>query len=168
MIFDVLKRRWLRKQQEKLSGQRRSSITSKPLSMVVLYDADAEKSTLFMEQWSRELGIQDYQMVGVTVDTKKQPVQDQLLVSMKSIQWAGGLADPALKELLDRHFDLQINLFEKRDDLKSYVAMALHSGITAGLASLPEDHYDLAIDVKPSQKELFIKELNKYLNIITK
>ena len=168
MIFDVLKRRWLRKQLEKLAGQHRSGTASKPSSMIVLYDADVEKSTLFMEGWQRELGINDCKLLGCTADTKRLPVNGDQLVSMKSIQWAGGIADPEFKKVLDKSYDLQINLFENADDLRSYIAMALNSKIKAGLASQPEDHYDLAIDVRHNQKDLFIKELNKYLNIITK
>ena len=168
MIFDVLKKRWLRKQQEKLSARRRNGTSSKLSSMIIIYDADVEKSTLFVEQWSRELGIEKYTVVGCTADHKKQAVNDQLLISMKSIKWSGGIADPVLKQLLEASYDLQINLFENKDDLKSYMALALDAKIKAGLASQPEDHYDIAVDVKPSQKELFIKELSKYLNIITK
>lgn len=168
MIFDVLKKRWLRKQQVKLSKESRRSSATKPLSMVVLYDADLEKSTLFMERWARELGIKKYESIGFKRVIDKEADQQQNFFNLKSLKWVGGIADPRLHKILNTKYDLQINFIDQLEDLPSYVALKLPSGIKAGLPSQSVDHYDIAIGVQRTQKELFIKELNKYLNIITK
>jgi hypothetical protein len=167
MIFDVLKSRWLRKEQDKIRKESRDRNPSIPSSMVLLYNADAEKSTIFIEQWAKELGIEKVTVLGFTKDSKAVSSADHIVLNCKTIKWTGGIADAHLTNVLDTKFDLQVNYFKEVGELHSYVALALRADFKVGFPSQATEQYDLAIDVPLDQKELFITELKKYLNIIT-
>lgn len=167
MIFDVLKSRWLRNEQDKIRKENRQRSAVKPSSMIVLYNADTEKSPTFMEDWAQDLGIQDIRLIGFTKNTQAVSNDERVFLNTRSIKRTGGIADPHLANLLDSKFDLQINYFIKSNELQSYVALAIQAGFKVGLPSQRMELYDLAIDVSLDQKELFQTELKKYLNIIT-
>jgi len=168
MIFNVFKSRWLRKQQEKLRKETRERPPGKRSSMVVLYDVELEKSTLFLEQWSKALGFKKLTVLGFTEDGKAVSTASRVMLNSKTIKWSGGIADPFLEDVLKSNYDLQINFFNPKEDLHNFVALALKATIKVGLPSQEQELYDLAIDVNMEQKDLFITELKKYLNIITK
>ncbi len=167
MIFDVLKSRWLRKQQERLRRDSRESLPKTPRSLIVLYDADVEQSTLFLEQWSNDLGIEKVTVVTFTKDVTAVSTPQVVVLNSKSIKWNGGIADQQLEEILNASYDLQINFFQRANDLQSFVALALRSGFKVGLPTQQKEHYDLSIDVELSEKQVFITELKKYIKIIT-
>ncbi|BAO55878.1 DUF6913 domain-containing protein [Nonlabens marinus] len=167
MIFDVLKSRWLRKEQDKIRKENRLRNASKPSSMVVLYNADAEKSTLFIEQWAKALGIEEVTLVGMTKDAQATSSANHIYLHSKSLKWSGGIADIHLENLLKSKVDLQINYFKEAEALIYYVALALRVDFKVGFPTQDVELYDLAIDTSLDQKELFIAELKKYLNIIT-
>jgi len=168
MIFDVLKNRWLRKQQEIYRGRQRDRQQSAPESMVVIYNADAEKSLEFADQWSKDLKIKDLTLIGFTTDKKAVSSDKNILLTPASLKWTGGIADDFLKKALETNFDLQINFYRTASDIPSFVAMALRSGFKVGFPSQDEEQYDLAIDVPLEKKDLFFTELKRYLNIIIK
>ncbi len=167
MIFDVLKSRWLRKEQDKIRKENRQRRASKPSSMVVLYDADKQKSTLFVEEWAKSLGIQKVTLVRMTKDASAISSPENIVLHSKSIKWAGGIADSHLENLLKSKFDLQINYFKEAETLASFVALALRADFKVGFPTQAAELYDLAIDTSLDQNELFLSELKKYLNIIT-
>jgi hypothetical protein len=166
MIFDVLKSRWLRKEQDKIRKESRDRKPTRPSSMVVLYNANAEKSTLFIQQWAKELGIEKVTVLGFTKDSKAVSSAEHIVLNSKTIKCLGGIADEHLKSVLDSKFDLQVNYYKEVDELHSYVALALRADFKVGFPSHASEQYDLAIDVSLDQKELFLTELKKYLNII--
>ncbi|WP_194852093.1 DUF6913 domain-containing protein [Nonlabens antarcticus] len=167
MIFNVLKSRWLRKQQDKLQKGTRDRKPTTPSSMVVLYNADAEKSILFLEKWAQDLGVKRLVTLGFTRDDKAVSTADSIMINSKTIKWSGGIADDSLSKVLTMQFDLQVNYFDEKDDLHHYLAMAINANFKVGIPRQSEEIYDLAIEVRLEQKETFIKELKKYLNIIT-
>ena len=167
MIFDVLKMRWLRKQQEIYRGRQRNRQPSAAESMVVLYDADANTSVDFFDQWSKDLKIKELILIGFTTDKKAVSTEKKIMLSPASLKWTGGIADEYLKKVLDANFDLQVNFYKTATEIPSFVAMALRSGFKVGFPSQDEEQYDLAIDASLEQKDLFFTELQRYLKIIT-
>ncbi len=168
MIFNVFKRLWLRKQTGILMQKERTGVIKKPQSMIVVYDADQEKSLDFIEQWRSYLDIERVQWLGFSKNDKKDFTIDNQCVTLKNIKWFGGLKTEEIQEFFQPDYDLQINFFDTVSPLNSYIATAINASLKVGLPEQHEAFYDLAIDASLEQKIIFIQELKKYLNIIIK
>jgi hypothetical protein len=167
MIFDVLKNRWLRKQQEIYRGRERDRRQSAPSSLVIIYDADAHTATDMFTQWTHDLKIKQPTLIGFTSDKNAISTEEKIMITPSSLKWTGGIADSKLKNILEQSFDLQINYYTHAPVMPSFVALALRSSLKVGFPSQEEEQYDLAIDTSLNQRELFFTELRRYLKIIT-
>jgi hypothetical protein len=90
------------------------------------------------------------------------------IITPKDFGWYGKIKSDELKTMLTNKYDLLIN-YSKVDNLYSnLLLLQCKVGFKAGFAHLDSRLYDLTIDCKSENLELFNKELKKYLTILTK
>ncbi|AZQ44014.1 DUF6913 domain-containing protein [Nonlabens ponticola] len=166
MIFDVLKHRWLRLEEQKIKQMGRDRSISSMDSAIVLYNTDEVPDLTVLKSWKELLTLKELTPVGFTSDKKAVARPNEVLLDEGAIKWSGGLASDDLKELLSKKFDLQINFLNHTTIMQSYVLHALHSKLKVGFPTQEESHYDIAIDVGMKDVDTFTRELKKYLTII--
>ncbi|MCC1484797.1 DUF6913 domain-containing protein [Winogradskyella immobilis] len=86
----------------------------------------------------------------------------------KDIGWKGKIKNIDLQSFIDETYDVLISYY-KEDilELNQVVAMS-KANFKVGISNADERLYDLIIDVKPKQFQLFKTEFVKYLNILNK
>lgn len=169
MIFNGIKRRWLRKELQKLQKREDRPSIKWPESLVVIYDAQHVTSQQSFYDWATELGIKKeaVTLIAYVSDKKKTTITGAHIIDRKLIKWSGGITDLEIKKLLQKSVDLQINYFDHQNDLLEYVSLAMHSGFKVSYGNGDESLYDLSINVPLKDYKGFIKELQKYLKILT-
>lgn len=168
MIFDVLKKRWLRKEFLKLENSSRERKLHMPKSLVIVFDANQVVDLKVFKEWAETLQIpvNNLTLLGFTKDAKKDVLDGATLFDKKLVKWSGGVSSLEFKEILERTYDLQINYYEKPSMMTRYVTFKLDSDFKVGYASHEEQSYDLAVNVPLTKQELFISEIAKYLKIL--
>lgn len=169
MIFNGIKRRWLRKEIQKLRKNQERPPIKWPQSLVVIYDGQQPVDTALFYHWAKELQIKKeaVSFIAYVNDIKKSTIEDALLVDRKLIKWSGGVSDASFKKLMNKSHDLQINYYDKKNDLLEYISLVLPSGFKVAYGDSDESLYDLSIGVKLKDYEAFLTELKKYLKILT-
>lgn len=170
MIFNGIKRRWLRKEIKKLQNLQDRPLIKWPESLVVIYDGQQISDFEPFYKWAKHLGIKKESVVLIAYvnDKIKSTIKGVYLIDRKLIKWSGGITDHDTKELLKSPFDLQINFYDKQNDLLEFISLALPSRLKVAYGA-PDDEslYDLSISVPLSDYNGFLKELQKYLKILT-
>ncbi|MEO9954419.1 MULTISPECIES: hypothetical protein [Nonlabens] len=168
MIFDVLKKRWLRKEFLKLENSLRERRPHWPKTLVVVFDAAQTSDIEIFKKWANTLHIpkENLTLLGFTKDTKKDSVEGAVLFDKNLVKWTGGISSEDFKNVLGKSYDLQINYFETPSVMTRYVSLKLDSGFKVGYPSHEECSYDLAVNVPLTNQELFISEIAKYLKIL--
>lgn len=169
MIFNGIKRRWLRKELQKLQKEQDRPSIKWPQSLVVIYDGLQVSDLSPFFKWAEELSIKKEAVTFIAYvnDKKKSTITDVHLIDRKLIKWSGGITDPETKKLLSKSFDLQINHFNTENDLLEYVSLALPSSLKVAYGSDNESLFDLSISVDLKDYKGLIIELKKYLKILT-
>ena len=169
MIFNGIKRRWLRKELYKLQNERQRPAIKWPQSLVILYDGQQVSNLEPFYNWAKELGIkkQAVTLIAYVVDKKKSSIKEAHLIDRKLIKWSGGITDDQISKLLKSSYDLQINFFNKQNELLDYTSLALPSAFKVAYGGDKESLFDLSISVPLDDYQGFIKELKKYLKILT-
>lgn len=168
MIFDVLKKRWLRKEFRKLEnslGERRQHW---PKTLVIVFDVNQVSDIKLFKKWAQTLHIpvENLTLLGFTKDAKNDSVEGAVLFDKNLVKWSGGISSVDFKKILSASYDLQINYFETPSIMTRYVSLKLNSGFKVGYPSHEECSYDLAVNVPLTNQELFISEIAKYLKIL--
>ncbi|MGJ8684137.1 MAG: DUF6913 domain-containing protein [Nonlabens sp.] len=169
MIFNGIKRRWLRKELVKLQNEQQRPSIKWPQSLVVLFDAQETKNFEPFYKWAQEIGIkkESVTLIAYVNDKKKSTIKGAHLIDRKLIKWSGGITDLETKKLIEQSFDLQVNHFKTQNDLLEYLSLALPSSLKAAYGNGEQTSFDLAIGVKLNDYNGFIQELKKYLKILT-
>ena len=146
-----------------------TAISSKKIKHVMVFlDAISEKDTIEKEVLALfNIAESDLEMV---VFQQKTVNEENLeaVITPKDFGWYGKINSEKLKTILTKKYDLLIN-YSKVDNLYSnLLLLQCKIGFRAGFKHLDNRFYDLLIDCKTNNLELFNKELLKYLKILKK
>lgn len=86
----------------------------------------------------------------------------------KDIGWKGKIKSIDLQTFIDTDYDVLICYYKENILELNQVAAMSKANFKVGISNTDERLFDLIIDVKPKQFELFKTEFNKYLNILNK
>ena len=172
MIFTGIKRKsnqlfFNKKVKELLAVEAESDSEKIKNVFIVLDDISLKEVTL--ANLKNNLGIQEKNIeILVFLQKKSKEKDDKQLFSSKDFGWYGKINNDILKNILTKKYDLLIN-YSKIDNLYNNVLLLhIKAAFKVGFASLDNRFYDLLIDCKSSDIELFNKELKKYLEILNK
>lgn len=168
MIFDVLKKRWLRKEFHKLENSCRERKQHWPKTLVIVFDANQISDIEIFKKWAitLQIPVENLTLLGFTKDANNDNLEGTVLFDKNLIKWSGGISSVDFKKILSASYDLQINHFESPSLMTRYVSLKLNSGFKVGYAFHEECSYDLAVNVPLTNQELFISEIAKYLKIL--
>lgn len=136
---------------------------------VLLYKDEFDNFEVF-NQYFKELNLSSpkHKVIAFTKDDKFESSQWETHFSPKDFGWKGKINSVDLQSFLDEPYDCLISYY-KKDVLELDLITALSKAkFKVGLNRGEERLYDLIIDIKPNDIEVFKEELKKYLNILNK
>ena len=169
MIFDILKRKWLREEYAKYDARKLERDIKWPQSLLVIVDTSKDQDVTVFEPWYQELGIsfQEVTIIGRCKNVKKSLVSDMDLVDSSFIKWTGGVTNNELAAVLDNPVDLLVNYFDLEDTLTHYLARRANAAFKVGFSHHSEELYDLGLSMPTNEPDVLINEITKYLKILT-
>ena len=153
----------------KLVDTRVPNLTSKKIESVgiILNTTEFDDFELFRDFFQElKLNPNKIKIIAFVEDHNLIESSIELLFSEKQIGWKGKIKDNSLQAFLNTNFDMLISYY-KNDNLELNLVSALSkANFKVGLSNQDERLYDLILDVKTNNFELFKKELIKYLTIL--
>ena len=153
----------------KLVDTRVPNLTSKKIESVgiILNTTEFDDFELFRDFFQElKLNPNKIKIIAFVEDHNLIESSIELLFSEKQIGWQGKIKDNSLQAFLNTNFDMLISYY-KNDNLELNLVSALSkANFKVGLSNQDERLYDLILDVKTTNFELFKKELIKYLTIL--
>jgi len=146
-----------------------SAISSKEIKhVIVILDDVSEKDKMKKEVLALfNIAESDIKMVVFQQKINNEKNSEDI-ITPKDFGWYGKIDSEKLKTILTKKYDLLIN-YSKVDNLYSnLLLLQCRAGFRAGFKHLDNRFYDLIIDCKWNNFELFNKELKKYLTILNK
>lgn len=142
--------------------------TNKLRSIGIIEEASNKFDRLKIKMLSKTAGIKEEEVHFMTFvpKKKKEEKENATLFSAKDIGWKGVLKTPHLKEFRDRNFDLLISYYATDALALNVVSSLTKSKFKVAIQSDLYDTHDLVLAIEVNQTDLFIKELNKYLEIL--
>ncbi|WP_323787830.1 DUF6913 domain-containing protein [Psychroserpens sp.] len=86
----------------------------------------------------------------------------------KDFGWKGKIKNVDLQSFIDTKFDVLISYYTNDSLELKLITAASNANFKVGLSQEDKRMYDLMINVKTKQIELFISELTKYLHVLNK
>lgn len=169
MIFSLLKRRWLREEFTKYDARKESRSISWPQSLVIIVNTNSNQDVSVFKDWYSKLNIsfKEVTIIGRCKNVKKSLINDMHLVDGSFIKLFGGVTNNDLATTLDKPVDLQINFYDEEDTLMHYLSRRANAAFRVGFSHHSEETYDLSLNMPTNDPDLLIKEVTKYLKILT-
>lgn len=171
MIFKGFKVKSNQKYVNKLLESRKLAMNSSKIKTfgVILNGeefSNAESFQSFFEDINA--GIQGHKIITFVTDESTSQSSWYTQFTSKDFGWRGKIKNVDLQTFVDTKFDVLIAYY-KKDHLELKLATAMSkANFKIGISRTDDRLYDLIIDVKPSDFQIFKKELIKYLNILNK
>lgn len=168
MIFNGIKRRWMRKVLTKKVQEDRKKVIW-PESMVVICEQEQISDLEVFKSWALQLKMKQDQLTVLCLvkDAKKEVVEGAICIDHKVVKWSGGFNDDVFKSVLELPIDLQINYHKSTSELLDFISNYMLSRLKVGYGNEENSMNDLIIKVDRKEHQLFITELKKYLSILT-
>ncbi|MBT8317124.1 MAG: hypothetical protein HKP59_05835 [Lutibacter sp.] len=170
MIFTGFKRKsnqiFLNKRQSKLVNKT-NVVSLKKIKKILVVCDDYSKKEIIREELLKMFTLVEKDIKWLFFQ-QKLPKELELddIISPKDFGWYGKIKSENLTNILTKKYDLLIN-YSKIDCV--YInLLLLHSkvGFKAGFSHLNTDYYNLLINCKTDEIDIFTEELKKYLSIL--
>jgi len=172
MIFTGFKRKsnqiFFNKRLPKLL-KKASAVSSQKIKKVLIISDNYLEKELIQNNILEKLKISknDIEWLFFSQKLKKEQISEDIYTP-KDFGWYGNIKSERLKKLLTNKYDLLIN-YNKIDCLyTNLLILQCKAGFRAGFSHSDNRFYDLLIDCKSEDLNLFTKELEKYLSILNK
>lgn len=170
-MFDKLKRRSLRKLTERNLANRDLSKLNSPLKTLgFLVDELQFQDLDVFYDFYEELHLipKDVKVFSFIEVKKKLPSLRQNQVQCKDFNWKGEMHNQNASEFLDTEFDVLVGYYKGKNEFLDALMAQSKARFKVGFAGSESRLFDLLIDVKPSNIEIFKAELKKYLKVLKK
>lgn len=170
MKLNVFKKRWLKKKYRSAKEREPKLVDYRsPDRLMIITTQNHILNYEECVMWAELLGVSPDKMdvLSYAERPREQPSSKIHYFNNRILRWRGGLRDKPLEKTLSRHHDLQINYFTERHESLKFVASCSSASLKAGLPNKGMVYNDLTIDVPEEDKEEFIDELLRYLEILT-
>ncbi len=170
-MFEKLKRKSLQKHLERnIKGRDTSQVNARLHTLGFLVNEMAfPELERYYEIW-KPLGIQpkDVKVFSFLETKKKMPSLRQNQVHNKDFNWKGEMHNQNASEFLDRDFDVLVGYYSGRHEFLDLMVSRSNAKFKVGFEKSDARLYDLLLGVDPSNFDLFVQELIKYLTILKK
>lgn len=140
-------------------------------SLAVLIDAWKDVDIFSIVKLADKIGAKPKQLkiLGFK-DLKNTSEEDQAgqttYFDEKMLNYTGGFKSKNLNDFVNESFDVLINFYGEDHKIMNLVAASSKAKFKVGFASVDNRINDLVIGTPPSNTDLFISELKKYLKIL--
>lgn len=100
------------------------------------------------------------------VKQKSAAAMEPFEISASDFSLTGSLEHPALATALEQPFDLVVHYHESNNPFVSWLGFQMKAPIRVGFKAVSQNISNLILDVPITAVDLFVKELNKYINIL--
>lgn len=171
MILKAFKEKSNQKYVNKLLSARKAAVNNNKVKTVaVLLNADEFSDFESFRQYFKALGLTSpkHKVIAFTKDDKYESSQWESYFSPKDFGWKGKINSTDLQLFIDEAFDVLISYYKDENLQLNFITAASQANLKVGLCRKDERLYDLIIDVKPKEIDIFKTEFKKYLNILNK
>ncbi|MDO1500244.1 hypothetical protein Q2T40_08900 [Winogradskyella maritima] len=171
MILKAFKEKSNQKYVEALLSARTNNVgTNKVVSIGVLLNAEEFDNQEAFQKYFKALELHSPKHKILTYSQDDSVVHSQwdTFYGPKDFGWKGKIKSLDLETFIDTDFDVLICYYKANTIELNQVAVMSKAELKVGLSNKDERLYDLIIDVKPSQFEVFKTEFKKYLTILNK
>lgn len=171
MILKAFKEKSNQKYINKLLSARKAAVNSnKVKTIAVLLNVDEFSDFESFRQYFKALNLSSpkHKVIGFTKDDKHESRQWDMYFSPKDFGWKGKLNNADLESFINEDYDVLISYYKDENLQLNFVTAASKANLKVGLSRKDERLYDLIIDVKPQDIDIFKIEFKKYLNILNK
>ncbi|RMB56140.1 hypothetical protein EAX61_15765 [Dokdonia sinensis] len=150
------------------SGRSYAGASGKITSVALLQDASMPFNSKELSDLIKVLGIAQAQLTVISYvsNPDKAELVDERTVADKHLGWKGVFKPVHLRNFVEQSFDVLISYYT--DENLPLLALSAQSNASfkVGIGENYFDIQDLSIQIKRDQESVFIKELEKYLNIL--
>lgn len=171
LMFDKLKRRSLRKLTERNLANRDLSKVNSPLKTLgFLVDEMQFQDLDVFYDFYEELYLipKDVKVFSFIEVKKKLPSLRQNQVQCKDFNWKGEMHNQNASEFLEKEFDVLVGYYKGKNEFLDALIAQSKAKFKVGFAGSESRLFDLLIDVKLDDTEIFKAELKKYLTVLRK
>lgn len=171
MILKAFKEKSNQKYINTLLSARKSAVNSnKVKTIAVILNAEEFNDFEVFRSYFKVLNLisPKQKIIAFTFDDKLDHNQWDIYYSPKDFGWKGKINNIDLQSFIAEEYDVLINYYKNDNLFLNLITAASKANFKVGLSRNDERLYDLIIDVKPKQIEVFKKEFKKYLNILNK
>ncbi|WP_299365846.1 hypothetical protein [Winogradskyella sp.] len=171
MILKAFKEKSNQKYVNKLLSARKVAVSSnKVKTIAVLLNADEFIDFEVFRQYFKVLNLTSpkHKIVAFTNDDKFVSSQWETYFSPKDFGWKGKINNTELQLFINEAYDVLISYYKEENLQLNTITAASKANLKVGLSRNDERLYDLIIDVKPKEVQIFKEEFKKYLNILNK
>ncbi len=171
MILKVLKEKSNQKFVEQTLLKRKPLILKEKLNSVgVLLNHSEFCNYKKIEELLLELGVSKEHYKIATYTTPKNPEVEKLKLpfTVKDFGWKGQLKNSELQDFTEFNFDVLICYFLENNSELSQIAAVSQANFKIGVTDKAERLFDLIINMKSLDFDVFRTELKRYLNILKK
>lgn len=171
MILKAFKEKSNRKYVNKLLDARNAAVNNNKVKTIsVLLNADEFDDFEAFRRYFKELSLisPKHKIIAFTNDDKFESSQWETYFSPKDFGWKGKINHIDLQAFIEEDYDVLISYYKKEDLYLNLITAASKANLKVGLSRNDERLYDLIIDTKPKEINIFKEEFKKYLNILNK
>ena len=148
-----------------INGQQLKSYPQSVLKVALVCDADKEVDANLITKLKSNLDSNTQFFIFV-LSKKKRNLENAIIVNMKSFNYFGDLKDKSSIKIL-KQLDMLIDISEDRSIINQYLLSTAYKAYSISLGNDLERKYNLSINLKEFNQELFGNEIIKYHKILS-
>ncbi|WP_296385939.1 hypothetical protein [Winogradskyella sp.] len=171
MILKAFKEKSNQKYVNKLLAARKAAVNNnKVKTIAVLLNAKEYDDFETFKAFFKALNLTSpkHKIIAFTTDDRLDHNQWDTYYSPKDFGWKGKINNTDLQDFIDETYDVLISYYKEETLQLNLITAASKANLKVGLSRNDERLYDLIINVKPKEIQIFKREFKKYLNILNK
>ncbi len=165
----AIKKGLIKKQINKMIAKqkKRNPVVIRIKSVAILNRPASNLSIKKLELLEKKLHLDSTDFHIFTVKNKKDNFNELrgLVADAADLNMFGTIKNQQIKDFLNRKYDLLIDFTGHKTDLEKFFSLKIQAGFRVGYTS-DDEIFDLMIDNKTDNIDLFIKEMTFYLELI--
>jgi hypothetical protein len=171
MILKAFKDKSNQKYVNKLLAARKTAVNNnKVKTIAVLLNANEYSDFETFRMFFKALNLTSpkHKIIAFTLDNKFVGSQWESYFCPKDLGWKGKINHIDLQAFTNETYDVLISYYKEDVLPLNLITAVSKANLKVGISRNDERLYDIIIDVKTKELEIFKQELKKYLNILNK
>lgn len=141
---------------------------SKIRKVAIIVDELSSFNDSYFKKLQKLMQLDDTHFQILTIKHKKSNYNEfkGVVLFTNEVNWKGDFTSPEIKDYLNTSYDLLIDFIPENSSLKQLIVSKVHAIMKVGFGKNNPDLYNMTVKVEPTEIEISINELVKYLNIL--